>query len=561
MLSPYFIILIVFAAVAVTSMLIFGALFIIYRLNLNDDYKLKIKYDFYKNNPIGSNLKSIETLVSKNRELEPILNYLTGCNIVYSDQLKMMCIQLKKVSDDLKTFRIFSTRKKLNQIKNNFNILDKHKEEFRKFNLNTQKYANNASQLATDLYDLIASLNNFNKDNLFSVLHPSIVKITDIDVDLNAISMQINKELNYVNYSTLHNLFIKEILKIKELYELSNNLFNVDKYLLAFDALFDLIIKSNKNSKLDNNKKIIITKKITQSKNHIAQIEPLLRNNEFDKAIRIYTTEIKILEDLLLELKVDEIYYSIYNEHFEMFKQNIMSFYHLIVNNKIKDLYKDILSNFKKDKSITDLIYRNIELINEIYKQIDDFNNLLNKHDFLNSINLAIKYIYSIYELTIMFKNANDKLLQMIEKKQKNFLEIMIKLHNLELKLSDLEKMCDEYNIHIEELVQNILEDRANIQEIRNSLAESTNINIDHLESRCDSIENSIQSSVEIIKVNINLFIIAKRLRLYANRYKDLATKQQISHFNQLYKNNKYYELIESYIEFIQKMKKQKRAS
>lgn len=561
MLNPYFITLIVFAALAVVSILIFGTLFIIHRLNLNDDYKLKIKYDFYKNNPIGSNLKSIETLVSKNNELVPILNYLTGCNIVYSDQLKIMCMQLKNVGDDLKTFRIFSTRKKLNQIKNNFNILDKHKEEFRKFNLNTQKYVNNASQLATDLYDLIASLNNFNKDNLFSVLHPGIIKISDIDRDLNNISMQINKELNYVNHTTLHNLFIKEILKIKELYELSYSLFNVDKYLFAFDALIDLIIKSNKNSRLNNDKKIIIAKKTSQSKNHISQIEALLRNNEFEKATKIYETEIKILEDLLLELKMDEIYFDIYNEHFDVFKQNIMSFYHLIVNNKIKDLYKDILKNFKKDKSITNLIYKNIELINEIYKQIDDFNKLLNKPDFLNNINVAIKYIYSIYELTIMFKTDNDKLLQMIEKKQKNFLEIMIKLHDLELKLSDLEKMCEEYHINIKELAKNIFENRANIEEIRNYLIESANSDIDELEARCDSIENSIQSSLEIIKVNINLFIMAKRLRLYSNRYKDMATRQQLNIFNQLYKQNKYYELIEAYIEFIQKMKKQKRAS
>lgn len=561
MLNPYFIILIVFAALAVVSIFIFGVLFIVHRLNLNDDYKLKTKYDFYKNNPIGSNLKSIETLVSKNNELEPILNYLTGCNIVYSDQLKILCMQLKKAGDNVKTFRIFSTRKKLTQIKNNFIILDKHKEEFRKFNLNTQKYANNASQLATDLYDLIASLNNFNKDNLFSVLHPSIIKITDIDRDLNNISMQINKELNYVNHSTLHNLFIKEILKIKELYELSYNLFNIDKYLFAFDALIDLIIKSNKNSKLNNDKKIMIAKKTTQSKNHISQIETLLRNNEFEKATKIYETEIKILEDLLLELKIDEIYFDIYNEHFDMFKQNIMSFYHLIVNNKIKDLYKDILKNFKKDKLITNLIYKNIELINEIYKQIDDFNKLLNKPDFLNNINIAIRYIYSIYELTIMFKNENDKLLQMIEKKQKNFLEIMIKLHDLELKLSDLEKMCEEYNINIKELSKNIFENRANIEEIRDSLIESANSDIDQLEARCDSIENSIQSSLEIIKVNINLFIMAKRLRLYSNRYKDMATRQQLNIFNQLYKQNKYYELIEAYIEFIQKMKKQKRAS
>lgn len=558
--SPYFIVLMVLVAITLIAGLVFNIIFLFHRINLNNDYKLKTKFNIYKNNPIGSNLKSIENMARQNRELQPILEYLNGCNHQYSNQLEIVKIQLENVTKSLNSFKVLSTHKMLKQIKANFNALDLQQIEYKQFNLDTQKYVNNSSQISTDLFDILSSITNFNKENLINILHSDVHQLKQIDLEVNDISSQINKELNYINYTNIHNLFIKEVIKIKELYNISKNIFDIDKYIFAFDALIDKLKKQIINSKLGNDKKVIVMKKAVSSRNRTKQINELLQQSKFDVAMNIYVEESKQLEKIISDISAEETYLKIYNEHFDKFKENVMYFYNLIVNNKLKELYKEILTNFKRDPIITELIEANIALINSIYLEIDNFNKFLNRPNLQEYLKRSVEYIFKIYELMITFRNDNDKLLVLINKKHRQFLEYIIRLHDLELKLIDLDRLIIEHDVNNPELVLLTKENRNNVIEARKMVVtQELDVVSLNLEIKC--IEDFITSSLEIIKINMNLKITIKRLKLYANRYYNYTTKQQLNIFDKLYKEHRYFDLIDEYINYIQKTKKQKRVS
>ncbi|MGL4950635.1 MAG: hypothetical protein ACRC4M_02225 [Mycoplasma sp.] len=559
--SPALIVLLVFSIITIVATIGFNFIFIFKRINSKTELKLKIKYDYYKSNLIGSNLKSIETLVKKNNELSPILEYLRDYNTQYTNQLEIVKTQIQNVSKEIHSFKIIQTHKKLKQISGNFDLLDKQRNEFKQFNLDTQKFSNNSSLIATDLFKVLSSVNEFGKNNLFDVLHAEVTKLKSINDQVNKISIHINEELNYINSTVIHKLFLDELLLIKDLYNTSKNIFDIDKYQFAFNALFNKIKETLKNTKLPNEIRVTVAKRLNTSKINIDNITDLLKVAKFDEAKKIFLNELTTLEKILSNIKADEAYQNTYEKYFQEFKMNIASFYDLLSKNNIKDIYKEITINFKGDKEIVGLIYSNIELTKKIHANVNKLNNFINKKEHLLDVKTTVKFISEIYQELLLFKNENERLLKLIHVQHKNFFLLITKFNDLDLKLLDLKKILLQNNIKNEVLMHDIESNINLISKIKASLISGAVKTDENFESQINNVDNFIIKSIDVIKTDINLISIVKRLKLYSNRYYNLATKQQMDIFDELYREQKYQALIQEYIVYIQKMKKQKRVS
>ncbi|MGL4951441.1 MAG: hypothetical protein ACRC4L_00495 [Mycoplasma sp.] len=510
---------------------------------------------------IGSNLKAVETLVKKNIELKPILEYLKSCNIEYSKQLEIVKIQLESVSKDIETFKIFYVNKKLKQVAGNFDLLDKQQEEFRKFNFNTQKYTNNVSSIATELFQVLSSVNEFSKTNLLDVIHSEITQLKSINNQINKITMHINEELSFINSTTINKLFLEESILIKDLYVTSKNIFEVDKFQYAFNAIQNKIKESLKEARLPAEIRVKAIKKLDSSQSIINGTRNLLKHGKFDDVKKIFISQLLNLEDVLSSIKADEAYQVIYNKYFNEFKTNISSFYEVLSKNNINNLYKQIIENFSNDNNIKRIILSNIEIAKNVHSKINNFNSFINRKEYLYDIKTAVKYIMEIYEQLLFFKIENDELQKLIHVEHKNFFSLIIRFNELDFQLLDLKKLVSEYKINNQLLIQDIETNIEWISKIKDELITGRKLDTEALETKANSINKFIITSVEIIKTEINLISIIKRLKLYSNRYYKLSTKQQLEIFDDLYKKQQYQLLIEEYIQYIQKMKKQKRVS
>ena len=551
----------ILVGISVIALIFFNSVFLIKRHFIKTDFKLKNKFNYYNNNTIGSNIKSIETIVQNNNKYLPILNYLKDYNQAYEAQLEIVKTQLKKLSKIINTNKLFDIFKNIKQIKQNFDKLDKQQLEYRKFNLDTQKYSDDSSNIATKLFDIISMITNFNHEALIDISYKHISKFNKINKEINEISTKINNEINYFNWESTHHLFLQQYKEIKEIYELSNEIYEIDKYRIALDSLCKEIEKQINNYKTSTDKRVEYFKRSNTSKDVSSKLIDNLENSKYENVKITYKNEIIKLEKLLKEIKSDSMFSSIHNKYFEQFKDNLSSFYSIITEREIKTLYKDILNKFKSDDSVTELIHSNIDLINNISNEITNFNNMLNKNKDNIDYETSVIYMKNIYELIITFKNDNVNLFEKIKKKNKDLLEIAFIINDCSIKLMDIERLIIENNVNNTELSQQVKMNLDIVDEIKKSVDENFKGIDQLLKSKIESVKNFIESTMDIIIYNKKVNEIIKYLKLYSNRFKNNLNKDEFKKFDKLYKEKKYNELIEEYINFIQKNKNKKKVS
>lgn len=551
----------ILVGISVIALLFFNSVFLIKRHFIKTDFKLKNKFNYYNNNTIGSNIKSIETIVQNNNKYLPILNYLKDYNQAYEAQLEIVKTQLKKLSKIINTNKLFDIAKNIKQIKRNFDKLDKQQSEYRKFNLDTQKYSDDSSNIATKLFDIISMITNFNHEALIDISYKHISKFSKIDKEINEVSTKINNEINYFNWESTHHLFLQQYKEIKEIYELSNEIYEIDKYRIALDSLCKEIEKQINNYKTSTDKRVEYFKRSNTSKDVSSKLIDNLENSKYENVKTTYKNEIIKLEKLLKEIKSDSMFCTIHNKYFEQFKDNLSSFYSIITEREIKTLYKDILNKFKSDDSVTELIHSNIDLINNISNEITNFNNMLNKNKDNIDYETSVIYMKNIYELIITFKNDNVNLFEKIKKKNKDLLEIAFIINDCSIKLMDIERLLIENNVNNTELSEQVKMNLDIVEEIKKSVDENFKGIDQLLKSKIESVKNFIDSTMDIIVYNKKVNEIIKYLKLYSNRFKNNSNKNEFKKFDKLQKEKKYNELIEEYINFIQKNKNKKKVS
>ncbi len=189
----------IFLGLGVIALIVFDVVFLLKRYYTDQSYKLDNKYNTYKINSSCFNIKSIETLVTKNNTLAPILNFLREYHRVYQEQLDIINAQLKTLCRSLGTYQLGRIKKQINQLKSNFDCLDKQNEIFKKYNMDSQKYSSLCSNIATNMFSIISQITSFNRGNMMDIKYGKLEKIKQIDRSINHISQDINEEINYIN--------------------------------------------------------------------------------------------------------------------------------------------------------------------------------------------------------------------------------------------------------------------------------------------------------------------------------------------------------------------------
>lgn len=540
----------------------FSTFFITNRTLLNREYKLKEKFNYHMNNPIGANLKSLQSLVENNKDLSPIYDFFVESNKKYMEQVKIIKMQLFDVSKKQKGFQFKSSYKSLKLIQNNILKLEKQEINFKSFTLDTEIYSNNSNSLSVDIFDLISMISIFGKESNVILEYEndsSVFKILNDKINFN--SKEINNQLLYINSQELHSNFVKQIIEVEKFYNVTRNFYFFDRHKNFLNSLiFEMNELKKENDKLLNPKIILnLDKVISNTKNVIYSSRKKAIKLNFADAQNDLRDSIIQLENIKLDIKLESSYKEIFDRYFETFKSNIKHYYSSLKENNLKDIYTNILSNFSKDNSINELTYNNIELINSINKEITSLNKeliigVLSSSQYFNKI-------IKIYELIIILKNENDNLLKLIKEKTNIFLKITFKISDCDIKLVHLIKIVNSLKNNNNEIIISLNQNLKLLSEVKEIVFKDMN-NIDQrLEQKIISIENFITQIVEQVYNILALDEIYKRLKLYSNRYYDDSTKKSINDINRLYKENKFYEAIESYTNFIIKNKKQKRTS
>ncbi|MGL4948106.1 MAG: hypothetical protein ACRC42_01830 [Mycoplasma sp.] len=479
----------------------------------------------------------------------------------YSKQLDLIHYQIKKVNNDIPTFRIWQTFKKLSQIRSNFLLLDKQKNEFKQFNLNTQKYSNNSSAISTDLFKLTQLINDFAKNNSFDVIHLDVTQLKSINNNINAISIHINEEISYIDSNQLFKLFTKEFDLVDELYNSTFSLFEIDKSQFAYNALSNEVSAYLKNNDIPGELRITTSKSLKNSKDRIEKVNLLLTVGKFEEPNRIIKEELITLEKILNNLKSSDVLSLTFKNYFNDFKDHVSKFYELLNTINIKELYNFINVNFSTNEEVKNYIHANIILADEITHDGNELNKYVNRRNQVQNLKLVVNFMIKIYSKILEFKDNNDKLLATIHTQYKDYFYLIVKYNELDIKLLNIKKLIIDHKVRSVSLLSDVEAKMSYVSKIKKDLIAGNIANDKNLDSEINSLNNFIITSLEIIQNEINLVAIIKRLKLYSNRYYNQTSKEQLDLFESLYKSQKYEELIEEYTSFIQKMKKQKRVS
>ncbi len=549
------IILWVMLALSILFLSAFSFIFIFRKILRKKDYAIKEKFNYLANNPVASNLKSIQNLVNNNSNLSSILVYLESGNSNYQEQTKNLKKQLQENSKALKSYSLFSIYEQLKQSERNIKLLEKEHEHFKKYSLNTEEYSNYASKISIDLFSLSSSLESFFKKSTLYLTFSKQESRQKISKNINNINGEINKQLNIINSTDLHKFFARQIINIKNLYELYTNLFEVEKYNVAINSIIARIQETtNENQQVQKSN---IKNIIERTKLDLNGINKLLMKNNFSEAKNQAIEELEYLEKIRQEIDSQKFYNELFDRYFQSFKESVNQFYEVLKKHSIKEVYKSLLKNFNTDKEINVLTQNNVELTNSIIYEINHLNEALDKksNNYQNIVNSMIK----ICEQIIAFKNENDNLYKKTRKKYEDFIQLSLKLDDLEIKLVHIKKIARELGVDNKDIMNLADTHRKEIKGIHESFLKNYNNKNDSMEAKIKSVEEFIDSSLETLRLNLALIEIYNKIRLFANRYYDKETKKELEAIDSIYTQKKYEQAINMCIEFINKYRKVKK--
>ena len=549
------IILWVMLALSILFLSAFSFIFIFRKILRKKDYAIKEKFNYLANNPVASNLKSIQNLVNNNSNLSSILVYLESGNSNYQEQTKNLKKQLQENSKALKSYSLFSIYEQLKQSERNIKLLEKEHEHFKKYSLNTEEYSNYASKISIDLFSLSSSLESFFKKSTLYLTFSKQESRQKISKNINNINGEINKQLNIINSTDLHKFFARQIINIKNLYELYTNLFEVEKYNVAINSIIARIQETtNENQQVQKSN---IKNIIERTKLDLNGINKLLMKNNFSEAKNQAIEELEYLEKIRQEIDSQKFYNELFDRYFQSFKESVNQFYEVLKKHSIKEVYKSLLKNFNTDKEINVLTQNNVELTNNIIYEINHLNEALDKksNNYQNIVNSMIK----ICEQIIAFKNENDNLYKKTRKKYEDFIQLSLKLDDLEIKLVHIKKIARELGVDNKDIMNLADTHRKEIKGIHESFLKNYNNKNDSMEAKIKSVEEFIDSSLETLRLNLALIEIYNKIRLFANRYYDKETKKELEAIDSIYTQKKYEQAINMCIEFINNYRKVKK--
>ena len=277
-------------------------------------------------------------------------------------------------------------------------------------------------------------------------------------------------------------------------------------------------------------------------------------------------TKVLNLEDNLFELKVLLDYFdSLFND-FEKEKADRKVYDELVeafINkkNKIADLVSDIFSQMDDIKNVYNLSDNDINLLNDVRKELDNLNedyNILNGHTSNNTFAYS-KLIKEIEGLSLRLNNIEERLdssLDALGSMKEDELRARQQLEEIRGILKDSKNKMREYNFPVipEYYYTQLSEASSAIKDIVEEL-EKKPITISVLNTRVDTARDLVLKLYGATKELLKTAMFAENAIVYGNRYRVIDdTNKNLTYAEILFYKGEYQKSLETTINCLNKI-------
>ncbi len=277
-------------------------------------------------------------------------------------------------------------------------------------------------------------------------------------------------------------------------------------------------------------------------------------------------TKVLNLEDNLFELKVLLDYFdSLFND-FEKEKADRKVYDELVAafinkKNKIADLVSDIFSQMDDIKNVYNLSDNDINLLNDVRKELDNLNedyNILNGHTSNNTFAYS-KLIKEIEGLSLRLNNIEERLdssLDALGSMKEDELRARQQLEEIRGILKDSKNKMREYNFPVipEYYYTQLSEASSAIKDIVEEL-EKKPITISVLNTRVDTARDLVLKLYGATKELLKTAMFAENAIVYGNRYRVIDdTNKNLTYAEILFYKGEYQKSLETTINCLNKI-------
>lgn len=558
-----FIFLYIFIGICSIQFIIFSILFILQKLALKKEYKLKTKFNYFNDNPIASNLKSINFLAENNKELKELLNYFIKINKIHKDQMSVIKNQIMEISKYQKYFHLISIWKYLKIIEKNINILKEEEAAFRILNIDTYSYSENSNNIAITLSEIFSDLQIFLRNKNIIMKYSDVTRSIDkLDEEITKTNIKINDKLLFINSIDLHQSFISQLLLIEQLHQISCYFYYIYRYdILAKTLLNELgsLLDSNE-LEISKSKKIAIELNFNKYKKNIESVIELISKDKLKESKMILNEGIIFLENEKIKINSENLYRKLLSNIFGNFKKIIKIFCDNVENFNLKDIYMKIADDLFSDNQINILVTDSINDIQMIYDHIQNLKQKLKERNIESDD--TIRNIIVTYNYILKFIEENEVLHLLLVEKSNQLFSLINKVSQCEINLKQLILFCNRYNVNSTELVSDLESNLKIINEIKSKNLNENKLIDSKLILYITQIENFINQAHKEILDDYILLELSKRLTIYFNRYyNNIELVPSLKQSYKLYNEGNYQECINSYINISAKLKKIKKVA
>lgn len=558
-----FIFLYIFIGICSIQFIIFSILFILQKLALKKEYKLKMKFNYFNDNPIASNLKSINFLAENNKELKELLNYFIKINKIHKDQMSVIKNQIMEISKYQKYFHLISIWKYLKIIEKNINILKEEEAAFRILNIDTYSYSENSNNIAITLSEIFSDLQIFLRNKNIIMKYSDVTRSIDkLDEEITKTNIKINDKLLFINSIDLHQSFISQLLLIEQLHQISCYFYYIYRYdILAKTLLNELgsLLDSNE-LEISKSKKIAIELNFNKYKKNIESVIELISKDKLKESKMILNEGIIFLENEKIKINSENLYRKLLSNIFGDFKKIIKIFCDNVENFNLKDIYMKIADDLFSDNQINILVTDSINDIQMIYDHIQNLKQKLKERNIESDD--TIRNIIVTYNYILKFIEENEGLHLLLVEKSNQLFSLINKVSQCEINLKQLILFCNRYNVNSTELVSDLESNLKIINEIKSKNLNENKLIDSKLILYITQIENFINQAHKEILDDYILLELSKRLTIYFNRYyNNIELVPSLKQSYKLYNEGNYQECINSYINISAKLKKIKKVA
>ncbi len=482
-------------------------------------YKLMKSFNHFNDNPIASNLKMVEYLVEKNKELKPLLDYFTNLNKTYREQMEQIKKQLMDLTKYNKRMHLIKIWKFMNVIESNLDILEEEEASFKILNIDTYSYTDNTSNIAIVLSNAVSKLESFLRDNnIKQQYYKSNDSLETVIKNIKALTDEINDKQMVINVAPTHHVFIKDITEIRSLYNLTLNYYYISRYQLLVKSMtnsFQIILKENKQNLTSKKIKEEIKKMIDYTQKTLNESNKALWNKDLEKSKSLLSELIQNIDECIADVSLEVKFQNLLDKTFSDFKKVVVEFVKKFNDSNLLKTYQKIAEDFTDYKNENNLLETCCNDANEVLEEINTFKKELSNKNL--ELKPTIENIIDIYNKILKFINENEKLYDILVNDLDAYFNCVVAVDNLILQLNFFNNFMKENNIKNTEIQHDIDNSLSVLYAFQQKFVKSKYID-PSITNKISQIENTVSETQESLNNYLILKELANRFMLYSHK-------------------------------------------